>query len=156
MKKDNISKTDLIAPCGMNCAICANYLAYKNDIKSKGLKMPYCIGCRPRNKKCAFIKKKCELLLKNNVEFCHECEKFPCDNLQKLDKKYRPLYRMSMIENLKFIKENGIESFLEKENKKWKCPECGGTISCHNGICFKCGLDKLKRRKKMYRWEENQ
>jgi hypothetical protein len=24
--------------------------------------MPYCKGCRPRNKKCAFPKKKCDLL----------------------------------------------------------------------------------------------
>ena len=61
-----------------------------------------------------------------------------------------------MIENLKFIKINGIDQFVEKENKKWKCPDCGGTISCHNGICFECGLDKLKQKKKMYRWEENQ
>ncbi|MFC1995459.1 DUF3795 domain-containing protein [Chloroflexota bacterium] len=48
---------ELIAPCGMNCGICSGYLASKYDIKSKGIKMPYCIGCRPRDKKCAFLKK---------------------------------------------------------------------------------------------------
>jgi hypothetical protein len=42
----------LIAPCGMNCGICSGYLASKYDIESKGIKMPYCIGCRPRDKKC--------------------------------------------------------------------------------------------------------
>jgi len=61
---------------------------------------------------------------------------------------------MSMIENLEFIKENGIKKFLEKEEDKWKCPRCGGIISCHNGICFDCGLDELKNKKKLYRWED--
>jgi len=154
MKKDSIDKTDLIAPCGMNCTVCGSYLALINDIKNKGIKIPYCSGCRPRNKKCAFLKKRCELLINDNVRFCYECEKFPCANLERIDKRYQSFYRMSMIENLKFIKENGIEKFIEKENQKWKCPECGGTISCHNGICFECGLGKLKNKKKMYRWTD--
>jgi len=34
-----------------------------------------------------------------------------------------------MIENLVFIKEHGIESFLEKETEKWKCPECGDVMT---------------------------
>jgi hypothetical protein len=154
MKKNCISNIDLISPCGMNCAICGSYLSNKNDIKSKGISIPYCSGCRPRDKKCAFLKKRCDLLMDNKVRFCYKCKNFPCDNLQRIDKRYRTLYRMSMIENLKFIEENGIEKFLEKEKKKWKCPDCNGTISCHNGICFKCGLDKLKQKKKMYRWDD--
>ena len=154
MKENSITKKDLIAPCGMNCAICAAHLALKNDIKSKGVRMPYCSGCRPRKKKCAFLKKRCELLMKNKVRYCYGCKKFPCDNLQRIDKRYRSLYRMSMIENLEFIKENGIEKFLLKENKKWECPDCGGTISCHNGICFECSLDKIKHKKKLYRWRD--
>jgi hypothetical protein len=27
---------ELIAPCGMNCGVCANYLAMQNDLKKKG------------------------------------------------------------------------------------------------------------------------
>ena len=88
MKEDNITKIDLIAPCGMNCAICANYLAYQNDIKSNGVRIPYCSGCRPRDKKCAFLKKKCESLIKNKVEFCYKCKNCPCDNLKTIDKRY--------------------------------------------------------------------
>jgi hypothetical protein len=61
---------------------------------------------------------------------------------------------MSMVENLKYIKENGIAKLLEREEEKWQCPDCGGVICCHNGICFSCGLEKLKNKKKKYRWEE--
>jgi hypothetical protein len=154
MKEEKSTNSDLIAPCGMNCAICSGYLAQKNDVKSKGIQMPYCIGCRPRNKKCAFLKKRCNLLINNKVRYCYECKDFPCNHLQTIDKRYRTRYQMSMIENLKFIKEYNIEQFLKKENDKWKCPDCGGTICCHNGICFECGLEKLKQKKKIYRWED--
>ena len=144
----------LIAPCGMNCAICSGYLAYQHDVKSRGIRMPYCTGCRPRDKKCAFLKKRCELLLIGKVKYCYECNDFPCERLELLDKRYRTHYKMSMIENLEYIKKNGINQFLEKERERWKCPECGKVICCHNGICFDCGLSKLKNKKTLYRWED--
>ena len=145
----------LIAPCGMNCGICSSYLAFKNDIRSKGIKMPYCAGCRPRNKQCAFLKKRCEILLSDSVNYCYECEKYPCEGLQHIDKRYfLSEFRMSMIENLEYIKEHGIKKFLEKEDEKWKCPECGRVICCHNGICYNCGQEKLKTKRLKYRWED--
>ncbi len=145
----------LIAPCGMNCGICSGYLALKNDVKSKGIKMGYCAGCRPRGKNCAFLKKRCNLLMSGQVQYCYECDEFPCKHLNHIDKRYRERYRMSMVENLEYIKENGMEAFLEKEEEKWKCPECGAVICCHNGICFNCGLEQLKKKKQLYRWEKD-
>jgi hypothetical protein len=61
---------------------------------------------------------------------------------------------MSMRENLAFIRNNGIEAFLKKEEEKWKCPGCSGTICCHNGICFDCGGERLKTTTSLYRWDE--
>ncbi len=144
----------LIAPCGMNCAICSGYLAAKHDVKNRGIRLSYCSGCRPRNKKCAFLKKTCSLLLTGGVKYCYECNNFPCKRLADLDQRYRSLYRMSMIENLQSIKANGMSHLLEQQEGKWKCPECGGVICCHNGICYNCGLDKLGQKKRKYRWEE--
>jgi hypothetical protein len=147
---------ELIAPCGMNCGICSGFLARKYDVKSRGIRMPYCIGCRPRGKMCAFLKKRCHLLLSGQIQYCYECDDFPCETLRKLDKRYRAHFRMSMIENLEYIKENGIKQFLDREKKKWQCPECGEVICCHNGICFNCGLDLLKSKKKRYRWDDDE
>ena len=150
-------KPELIAPCGMNCAVCSGYLAFKNDVKKKGIRMPYCGGCRPRDKKCAFLKKRCELLLNNEVGFCYECGDFPCEGLKHVDKRYQTLFRMSLIGNLELIKEKGISEFLETQEKRWLCPECGELICCHNGLCFNCNVDELRERtvsrKKLYRWE---
>jgi len=145
----------LIAPCGMNCGVCSGYLALEHDVRSQGIRMPYCGGCRPRDKKCAFLKKRCSLLLNGEVKYCYECKDFPCRELIHIDRRYRNLYRMSMIENLEFIRENGIGELLEKEEERWRCPRCGGVICCHNGICFDCGLDELRTRKKLYRWEDD-
>ena len=144
----------LIAPCGMNCNLCSGYLALKHDIKSEGFRISYCAGCKPRDKKCAFLKKQCQILLNGQVEYCYECHDFPCKRLSYIDQRYKTLYRMSMIENLEFIRDNGIDKFLLKEQEKWKCPECGGVICCHNGLCFNCGLDRLSQNRQKYRWEE--
>jgi len=147
-------RSELIAPCGMDCALCSNYLALRNDVRAKGMKLPYCKGCRPRDKMCSFIKKKCDLLLNHTVEFCFECEEFPCENLKHISNRYKSRYRMSMIDNLIFIREHGLDNFLENQQKKWQCPDCGDLLCCHNGICYSCGLEKLKNKKKVYRWKE--
>jgi hypothetical protein len=76
--------------------------------------------------------------------------------LSTLDKRYRTRYSVSAIENLQHIRDEGIASFLRTEEAKWRCPECGGTVCCHNGICYDCGLDKLRLRKKLYRLSDSE
>jgi hypothetical protein len=121
-------KEELIAPCGMDCAVCSSYLALKHDVKAKGVRMPYCKGCRPRDKKCAFVKNRCEKILNHKIEFCFECEEFPCNNLKHIEKRYTTLYHLSIIDNLNFIKEHGLAKFLENQKTKWRCPDCGDVI----------------------------
>ncbi len=145
----------LIAPCGMNCALCANYMAMKHDLRKTGIQKAYCAGCRPRGKNCAFMKKNCELIGEGKIPYCFMCPDFPCRRLKALDKRYSTKYHMSMIENLTMIKEKGMDAFLKKEEKKWQCPQCGGTICCHNGICYTCRLEELKAKKLKYRWEDS-
>ena len=132
---------ELIAPCGMNCGICSSYLAYKNSLKGKGF--PNCKGCRARNKKCAFLKKRCKddlKLLKGEIQFCFECNCYPCDVLTGLDDRYRQRFDMSMIDNLNEIKNKGINYFIKNQYKKYKCPKCGNLISVHSKKCFNCDI----------------
>ncbi|MGM0620001.1 MAG: DUF3795 domain-containing protein [Bacteroidota bacterium] len=123
----------LIAPCGMNCGVCLACFRDKNR----------CIGCRPANeekpkycRKCIIIN--CELLSQTDSKFCYDCEKYPCRRLKQLDKRYRTKYRMSMIENLEFIRNAGLNKFVESENKRWICPNCGATICVHRDFCLNC------------------
>jgi len=71
--------------------------------------------------------------------FCFECPKYPCRRLKDLDKRYKTKYSMSMIENLGFIREHGLNAFVEKEDLRWRCTKCGGTICVHRGYCYQCG-----------------
>ncbi len=150
-----MNKTDkeLIAPCGMYCGVCSSFLARKNDVKSKGVRAPYCAGCRASARKCAWLKKRCKPLLENKIKYCFECPSYPCVKLSHIDKRYRTLFHMSFIQNLDYVKNNGEEKFLKKIVKEWKCPKCGGAICCHNGVCYSCGIEKFKKKKKLYRWE---
>ncbi len=143
-KKEN----ELIAPCGMNCSVCIAYQFGDMDLNKKGFHKSYCPGCIPRGKHCTHMGDTCELLRKGIVRFCNECNAYPCQRLKSLDKRYRTKYNMSMIENLDFIRDHGMEAFHEKESEKWLCQKCGGVICCHNGLCLNCDLDKLIQNKK--------
>lgn len=92
---------------------------------------------------------KCEKVGKGLVEFCYECDGFPCARLKALDKRYRTKY-----ENLYYIQQHGMEDFLKNEQDKWNCSNCGENICCHNGLCMNCELDVLINNKK-YHWDEN-
>jgi len=141
----------LIAPCGINCSLCISYQFMKKDLNKEGFRRTYCPGCIPRENNCIHMGHKCELLGKGNVRFCFECKDFPCKDLKTLDKRYKTKYHLSLIENLRHIEAYGIEQYLEKKEEKWRCPECGEMICCHNGLCLDCNLKKLQQNKK-YRW----
>jgi hypothetical protein len=103
-------KKELIAPRGINCGLCLHYLRKLN-------KCPGCFTGRKVNQRPI----KCGIRLCKNRqgEYCFNCNKFPCERLLRLDKRYRDKYRMSEIENLEYIKDKGTKKFLEKERKKW-------------------------------------
>lgn len=148
MKKANPILKELIAPCGMNCALCSRYLAYANNLTRS-----HCIGCRPSKKNCG-VKNKCtgtKNISEGNIPFCFECSQYPCKSLHHLDERYRKNYGMSMIDNLEFIHKNGIAQFIKSQYKKHHCSQCGNLISVHNNKCFKCEkiiklVDKSARR----------
>ncbi|MDD2376488.1 MAG: DUF3795 domain-containing protein [Clostridia bacterium] len=125
----------MIAPCGMNCALC---LAYQRDKKR-------CMGCNSNDinmpKSCQnCIIKNCDKKKSINLKQCYECDDYPCKRLKQLDKRYKSKYNMSMIENLNNIKNIGIKEFLKNEDKRWKCRKCGGLICVHRNKCLKCDI----------------
>lgn len=124
----------LVAPCGMNCKLCQAY-------QGKGLK---CYGCgnggeRKSCQNCSILK--CE----NKNNFCFECKNYPCNRLKKLNKRYKIRYRMSMLENLEFIKTNGINKFIKQQDEKYKCDKCGKLRTVHQEYCIHCSNVKNEK-----------
>jgi len=132
---------ELIAPCGMNCGTCIAFFGYT---MSGSKRKKRCQGCRAENKSCAFLKKKCKKLDKNEINYCYECKSFPCEHLKILDEHYRKRYNISLIDNLISIKEKGMDLFLRSQEDEWKCPECVEIMCCHNYTCFNCGFKRPK------------
>ncbi len=137
MNKPTVIHTTLIAPCGMNCALCHAYRPDKSYIKA-------CPGCRAeddqKSRSCVKCRiKNCEKIVQGGIKYCFSCASYPCALLTHLDKRYRIRYGMSMIDNLESIKRSGIRHFVRAETDKWKCPHCGNTICVHKPHCLSCG-----------------
>lgn len=128
----------LVAPCGMNCAVCSKYLSHAHKLNRS-----QCPGCRSRNKKCAYLFDKCSgmnhgLKINAAAQFCSECGQYPCKQIHRMDARYRQHYKMSVTENLEYIHQNGPGEFIRDQYRRYRCPRCGGWISIHNRKCFKC------------------
>ena len=128
----------MIAPCGMNCGLCIGHLREKRP----------CGGCFTKHdenkpkvcRSCVIVN--CDLLAQTESGFCYDCPKFPCTRLKNLDARYRKNYRMSMLENLAYIEEHGLEAFLKNEEERWKCKHCGAGLSVHRDFCLVCKAER--------------
>jgi hypothetical protein len=104
MKNEITITEELIAPCGMNCAICSRYLASINNLKRS-----QCVGCRSKNESCTYLFEKCTGVnntAQDNAVF-FECDQYPCKHINRMDDRYRKNYLMSVKDNLDCIKKNG-------------------------------------------------
>jgi hypothetical protein len=124
----------MIAPCGMNCALCLAHLREKKPCPgchgSDINKPNHCVVCKIKN---------CEHLGASKPAYCFECGQGSCRRLKQLDKRYRTKYGISMLENLEKIGKLGLQRFIEGEKQRWRCQNCGGTICVHKENCLFCG-----------------
>jgi hypothetical protein len=133
-RKARITTPSLIAPCGMNCSICRAYGRQRNP----------CAGCRGDDSmktktRLTCTIKRCEQLIEGRADHCCHCGDFPCKTLVHLDSRYTTRYGMSMIENLANIRDFGIHEFVERENQRWACRQCGEMLCVHKPECPSCG-----------------
>lgn len=132
----NIIDPNMIAPCGINCTLCRAHTRDKQTCPGcrgdDALKMKSCLACHIIN---------CEVMRESRFEFCYQCDKFPCDRIKHLDKRYRAKYGTSVIENLSTIQQNGMDVFLKQELLKWTCPQCRALLCMHKPKCLACGYE---------------
>jgi hypothetical protein len=113
----DFKKYPTIGVCGLDCGLCPRYYTAGPS------RCPGCGGPNFLNKhpSCSFIT--C-CVKKNNFEVCADCPDFPCSKFksEKDIQEYEgsssyPPYNKIML-NLKFIKEYGIESFIDNQKKR--------------------------------------
>ena len=115
-------KYPTIGVCGLDCGLCPRYYT---------IGLSRCPGCGgidffDKHPSCSFIT--C-CVKKKNLEVCAECSDYPCSKF-KSDEEYQQLKESSsypsnkkVLPNLNFIKEYGIEKFIEQQKKRIKLLE---------------------------------
>jgi hypothetical protein len=157
--------------CGLYCGACDILSAYKkglesgtlpqwNDLPSEFKNLPFnarkaeikCLGCKTDTvfvgcSKC--IIRSCAKE-KTGIETCMDCNRYPCWRV-KLTAFVRKILNLeSKLPHLKDITHNtevirkiGLQFWLEEQNRKWQCPNCGKRLSWYRASCSDCNSNGI-------------
>lgn len=140
----NIDKA-LLSPCGLYCGVCGILIAHReNNQKFKErLCAVYgvsageirCKGCMS-DETFVFCRtcpiKTC--VKERGYEGCHECSDFPCENINNFPTEAG---KKIILRAVPRWREVGTEKWVEEEEQRYICPECGyklfrGAKRCRN------------------------
>ena len=145
-------KKELLAPCGLYCGVCSIYIAHRdNNLKFKKRLLPIykafaknvddiaCTGCLsdgivfPVCRSCPI--KKCSQ--DKGINGCHQCNDFPCKFIENF-----PIQvgKKVILRAIPTWREFGTEKWVEEEEKRYHCPDCGNVLFRGAKRCNKCGI----------------
>jgi len=120
-----MDKKFLTAPCGLDCFNCpsceGNMTEEARKMVSENFKIPIenlpCKGCRGEEGNCKFAPdNKCatwDCVKEKGLNFCHECNDFPCEKLMPTQKGSQYPHNMKVY-NLCRMKFKGIDKWIEE------------------------------------------
>jgi hypothetical protein len=73
------------------------------------------------------------------IDFCVECEEYPCKELREF-KKQRP-HRIELWEAQERIKKVGYAQWFQEMLKHFACPQCQTINSAYDIKCRECGAE---------------
>ena len=96
-------KNQLLSLCGLNCGLCPLFLG------------KYCSGCGNGNQSCKIAR--CSLE-HGKIEYCYECENYPCEQYKYIDKYDSFITHKHQKADLAKAQRIGIERYnLEQQEK---------------------------------------
>jgi len=138
-KRVEFEMKELAGICGLYCGACTTYRAYKDKDSTLLNKLAAthnipvdkiaCDGCLSHNyrlylpaefRDCYF--RKCAE--EKGVTWCFECSEFPCKRLKDFSRDGRA-HHTAVIDNLREMKNLGVDEWLKIQEKRWRCPNCG-------------------------------
>jgi len=108
----NSKRLNTIGCCGIDCGLCPRFHS-KSDSACPG-----CGGLKFQEKhpSCGFVT--CSAI-KKGYEVCSECTEYPCSRFESERSGYDSFVtHRKVFGNLDFIKDNGINSFIEEQKKR--------------------------------------
>jgi hypothetical protein len=135
------------AYCGLYCGSCTAFLATKEN-KVKELAAQWqreeddviCHGCK--SGKVANYCRTCglkECARKKGLEFCYQCEEYPCTQLDGFRSNPQYPYHIEVYDYLQTIKQYGVKHWLKLMKTRWSCPACGKEHHWFTPACPECG-----------------
>jgi hypothetical protein len=150
---------DLLAPCGLYCGVCAIYIAhrednqkfkerlltlYKGGVEGKGT-LPNSetlstedIRCRGCLSDDLFMHcRQCEIRActkRKGFTGCHQCNEFPCGHIDHFP---MTVGKKVILRAIPYWREVGTEKWIEDEEARYHCPDCGnqvfrGAVKCNH------------------------
>lgn len=135
--------------CGIYCGACEFVHAERNgrlgEIAERANKPPEeiaCHGCKSHVvAKCCLECMVRTCAMAKGLETCAECDDCPCELFEPFKEgDFYPLYVL-MMSNLKAVKQQGMDVWLEAREKRWQCPECGTPFWWYQKACESCGKE---------------
>ena len=162
-----ITNSDLVSPCGLYCGVCAIYIAHRDSnykLKERLVnlykgKVPD-KGRLPNSEKLSIVDIKCRGCLSDELFMhcrqceirkctkekgytgCHQCDKFPCQYIENFP---MAVGKKVILRAIPYWREVGTEKWIQDEEARYICPECGnkvfrGAVNC-NQCKVKLDLD---------------
>ena len=148
-------KRELAGICGIYCGTCPKYLAPRQGDTAEVQKMARdagvtagevrcdgclsghvyrdCVDCRHGFRRCAREK---------GVTWCFQCAEFPCARLESFKDIHVVngiWHHKKIVDHLQFMKEYGVEKWVDKEDAEGACPRCGKVLYWYARECPGCG-----------------
>lgn len=98
-------KNQLLSLCGLNCGLCPMFLG------------KHCGGCGNGNQSCKLAK--CSLE-HGKIEYCYECEHYPCDTYQHIDEFDSFITHQRQKADLEKAQRIGLEQYNLEQQEKMK------------------------------------
>ena len=152
----------LAAPCGLYCGACNIYLNYNSGDKEalnamaerinqqREIKLDPetdlpCEGCLSST--VAWYCRECAMrdcAVSKGITHCSQCSDFPCQIVTDFNNDEWP-HHGEVLANVQRQKEIGIDAWLDEQEKRWRCPECGNAVGWYDAKCRQCEAELPER-----------
>ena len=129
-------KRELLAPCGLYCGVCAIMIAHRDNNQKLKERLAPVYGVSPEEIRCqgclssevfAYCTtcpiKACTQ--QKGYEGCHQCNEYPCEHIRNFPV---PVGQKVIMRAVPQRRDMGTEKWVEDEEKRHQCPNCGNHL----------------------------
>ncbi|MEW6112446.1 MAG: DUF3795 domain-containing protein [Thermodesulfobacteriota bacterium] len=136
----------LLSPCGLYCGVCGIYVAHREGNEKFKEKLAPVYGCTPEEIACDGCLgttrfKYCQTCPirscaeGKSYEGCHQCNDFPCQFIENFPVE---VGKQVIMRAIPYRRSVGTEKWVEDEEKRYSCPECGNQLFRGAKRCRSC------------------